>query len=263
MNLYYRRKFLKSARMMWRDCVGKLQSVQRHPAAARWRTLQNPLHVGRSGLRASQAGFAVTVFVLTNLVVGVEAQAVGNQSANHRMAFEVASIRPDKSTGRPISDFPIGPGRIYVPRGGIFRATHIALIQYIGFAYNLTQSEMAYLAGHGPDWGTTEGFDITARVEGTPSEDQLRLMMQSLLEDRFKLAIHKQDREVPVLALVLANREPQGHISCRIRLINLAQRRRRPLRHGKPFQGASQLLAMELLYFRLVLRVGFGWVHEM
>lgn len=174
---------------MWRDCV---------------RTVQNPLHVGRSGLGASQAGFAVTVFVLTNLVAGMAAQAVGSQSANPRMAFEVASIRPDKSTGRPISDFPIGPGRVYVPRGGIFRATHIRLIQYIGFAYKLTQSEMAYLADHVPDWVTTEGFDITARVEGTPSEDQLRLMMRSLLEDRFKLAIHKQDREVPVLALVLA-----------------------------------------------------------
>jgi hypothetical protein len=122
---------------------------------------------------------------------------------------------------------------------------------------------MAYLADHVPDWVTTEGFDITARVEGTPSEDQLRLMMRSLLEDRFKLAIHKQDREVRYCRSFLQNREPQGHISCRICLINHAQRRRRPLRHGKPFQEASQLLAMELLSFRLVLRAGFGSVHEM
>jgi uncharacterized protein (TIGR03435 family) len=119
-------------------------------------------------------------------------------------SFEAASIRPDKSTGRPVSDFPIGPGRVYVPRGGVFSATHILLIQYIGFAYELTHSQMAYLADHVPDWVTTEGFDITARIEGTPSEAQLRLMMRSLLEDRFKLAIRNQNREVPVLALVLA-----------------------------------------------------------
>jgi len=155
-------------------------------------------------LRAPQVGFAVAVFVCTNLVLGVAAQTVDSQSAKPGMAFEVASIRPDKSTGRPISDFPIGPGRVYVPREGIFRATHILPIQYIGFAYDLTHSQMAYLANHVPDWVVTEGFDITARVEGKPSEDQLRLMMQSLFEDRFKLAIHKQDREVPTLALVLA-----------------------------------------------------------
>jgi len=189
---------------MWRDCVGKLQTVPRDPAAAGRRIVQNPSHVGRSGLRAPQVEFAVAVFVLTNLVLGMAAQTVDSQSAKPHMAFEVASIRPDKSTGRPISDFPIGPGRVYVPRGGIFRATHVLLIQYIGFAYNLTHSQMAYLADHVPNWVITEGFDITASVEGKPTEDQLRLMMQSLVEDRFKLAIHKQDREVPVLALVLA-----------------------------------------------------------
>lgn len=121
-----------------------------------------------------------------------------------RLSFAVASVRPDKSTGRPTSNFPMGPGRTYVPRGGVFRATHILLLQYIAFAYNLTDSQMTSLAAHVPDWVVTEGFDITAQVEGTASKDQLRLMMQSLLEDRFKLAIRKENREVPVLAFVLA-----------------------------------------------------------
>lgn len=129
---------------------------------------------------------------------------VMKQHARSRLTFEVSSIRPDRSEGRPVSDFPIGPGRVYVPRGGVFRARHILPIQYIGFAYNLTESQMAYLAAHVPDWVTTERFAITASVEGRPGEDQLRSMMQSLLEDRFKLEIHKQDREVSVLALVLA-----------------------------------------------------------
>jgi len=132
------------------------------------------------------------------------AQTVDSQSAESPTAFEVASIRPDKSTGRPISDFPIGPGRVYVPRGGTFRSARVLLIQYIGFAYNMTHSQTAYLADHVPDWVITERFNMTATVEGKPTEDQLRLMMRSLLEERFKLAIHKEIREVPVLALVLA-----------------------------------------------------------
>lgn len=165
--------------------------------------MQNSLHIVHPGLRASQAGFTLTILILTNLVRGVAAQAVGSQSPEPRVAFEVASIMPDKSTGPPRSDFPIGPGRVYVPRGGIFRATHVSMFQLIGFAYGMTQSQMEDLADHVPEWVTVEGFDITARVEGEPSSDQLRLMMQSLLADRFKLAIHNQDREVPVLALVL------------------------------------------------------------
>ncbi len=105
------------------------------------------------------------------------AQTVHSQAAQPLTAFEVASIRPDKSTGRPISDFPIGPGRVYVRRGGTFRSARVLLIQYIGFAYNLTHSQTAYLADHVPDWVITERFNITATVEGKPSEDQLRLMM--------------------------------------------------------------------------------------
>lgn len=161
-------------------------------------------YLDRSCLGARWAGFAVIVFVLTNVLPGMAAQSLDSQSAKPRLAFEVSSVRPDKSQGRPVSDFPIGPGRVYVPRGGVFRAMHILPIQYIGFAYNLTESQMANLAAHVPNWVITEGFSITASVAGQPSEDQLRLMMQSLLEDRFNLEIHKQDRELPVLALVLA-----------------------------------------------------------
>lgn len=171
---------------------------------------QKSMRVCRPGRKVSLAGIGAALFVLTNLGPDMTAQTVGGTSANSRIAFEVASIRADKSEGRPISDFPIGPGRVYVPREGIFRATHVSLIQYIGFAYKLTHSQMAYLADHVPDWVLTEGFDITARVEGKPSEDQLRLMMQSLLEERFKLAIHKQGREVPVLALVLVKAGATG-----------------------------------------------------
>lgn len=149
--------------------------------------------------------FAAAIFLLTNsLILGAAAQTPVRHPAKTRIVFEVASIRPDKSTGRPRSDFPIGPGRVYVPRGGIFRATHVLLFQIIGFAFDMTHSQMMYIAQHVPDWVASEGFDITARAEGKPNEDQLRVMMQSLLADRFKLAIHKEKRQLPVLALVLA-----------------------------------------------------------
>lgn len=50
---------------------------------------------------------------------------------------------------------------------------------------------------------TTDRFDIQARAEGNPGKDQMRLMMRSLLADRFKLAIHHETRQVPAFAIVL------------------------------------------------------------
>jgi uncharacterized protein (TIGR03435 family) len=55
-----------------------------------------------------------------------------------------------------------------------------------------------------PKWVTMERFDIEARAHGNPTKDQMRLMMQALLSDRFKLAIHTETRQLPVFALVLA-----------------------------------------------------------
>jgi uncharacterized protein (TIGR03435 family) len=46
-------------------------------------------------------------------------------------------------------------------------------------------------------------FDIEARAEGNPTKDQMRLMAQSLLADRFKLRVHFETREGPVFALSL------------------------------------------------------------
>ena len=55
-----------------------------------------------------------------------------------------------------------------------------------------------------PEWVTTERFDIQARAEKNPGKDEMRLMMRSLLADRFKLAVHYETLQVPLFAIVLA-----------------------------------------------------------
>jgi uncharacterized protein (TIGR03435 family) len=117
--------------------------------------------------------------------------------------FDVASVKPNRSTDRPYSNFPLGPGDLYVPNGGLFSATNFPLAMYIYFAYEINGNQAQALLPQLPDWVTTERFDIQARAEGNPTKDQMRLMMRSLLADRFKLAIHYEAREVPVLAFVL------------------------------------------------------------
>jgi uncharacterized protein (TIGR03435 family) len=61
----------------------------------------------------------------------------------------------------------------------------------------------------GPSWLETERFDITAKVpDGTPRE-QVPLMLQQLLIERFKMAIHKEKKEMPVYALVVGKGGPK------------------------------------------------------
>ena len=56
-----------------------------------------------------------------------------------------------------------------------------------------------------PQWIATKRFDIEAKAANPDAtKDQMRLMMQSLLEERFRLKAHRETRELPVLALVLA-----------------------------------------------------------
>jgi uncharacterized protein (TIGR03435 family) len=118
--------------------------------------------------------------------------------------FDVASVKPNKSGDRPHSSFPLGPGDAYVANGGLFSATNYPLVSYVVFAYKIAGSQEQFLLPQLPDWTKTERFDIQARAEGNPGKDQMRLMMRALLADRFKLAVHTEMRDVPVIAFVLA-----------------------------------------------------------
>jgi len=122
--------------------------------------------------------------------------------AGLKMSFDVASVKAD--TAKPSrtnvnSNVSMGRGDYYSPTGGLFSATNFPLADYIAFAYKLPawdsdQVSKRVLSGR---------FDIQARVDGNPTKDQMRLMMQTLLEDRFKLVMHWEIRQLPVYALVL------------------------------------------------------------
>jgi uncharacterized protein (TIGR03435 family) len=119
-------------------------------------------------------------------------------------AFDVASIKPDKSDAPPWSNFPLNSGDAYAANGDLFSATNFPLVTYIFFAYKLMGNQAHFLVPQLPGWAMSERFDIQARAADNPAKDQMRMMMRSLLADRFKLAIHTETREVPVFALVLA-----------------------------------------------------------
>ncbi len=64
-------------------------------------------------------------------------------------------------------------------------------------------NQQLFLKEHVPDFVLSDRFDAEAKSGNTDAtKDQMRLMVRSLLEERFKLKVHVESREVPVLALV-------------------------------------------------------------
>jgi uncharacterized protein (TIGR03435 family) len=61
----------------------------------------------------------------------------------------------------------------------------------------------------GPAWLTSERYTITAKAPSTAAEDQLRLMLRSLLADRFKLVIHAEQKTLPYYVLTVAKGGPK------------------------------------------------------
>jgi uncharacterized protein (TIGR03435 family) len=119
-------------------------------------------------------------------------------------------VKANTSNDPPNSNFPLGPGDVYVKNGGYFSATGFPLQLYISFAYKMLGNQGQYLAPQLPDWAKTDRYDIQARAQGNPSKDEMRAMMRSLLADRFKLKVHYDDRDVPVFAFVMAKTGETG-----------------------------------------------------
>lgn len=113
--------------------------------------------------------------------------------ATARPAFEVVSVKPNKS-GELL---PI----VTPPSGGRFSATNVPLKLMIMFAYNKSDFQIA----RAPDWFTADRFDIVANSDGNPTRDALRAMLQTLLEDRFRLKVHRETKELPVYSVSVSS----------------------------------------------------------
>jgi uncharacterized protein (TIGR03435 family) len=113
--------------------------------------------------------------------------------------FEVASVKPSPP---PAS----GRSAAIVVRGGpgssdpaLARFDNIDLFSLVTMAYGIGRYQLS-----GPEWLSTARFDINARIPQGATRDQYRLMLQNLLAERFKLALHHETKEIPIYELVVA-----------------------------------------------------------
>src|SRR5436190_18439079 len=98
-----------------------------------------------------------------------------------RPTFEVASIRPSINAPRQAV---AAAGQT---DGSQFRISGLTIRDYISMGYAVKLNQIS-----GPDWITTDRFDISATLPDGGRPDQVPGMMQSLLEDRFELRTHRE-----------------------------------------------------------------------
>ena len=115
-------------------------------------------------------------------------------------SFEVASIRVHQP----------GPGPLHVStavEAARINFTNVTLRGCIRAAYG----PRPYQITGGPGWLNDDRFDIIAKAAQAAPRAQLMLMLQSLLAERFHLAVHFETREVPVYSLVVDRRGLKIH----------------------------------------------------
>lgn len=173
------------------------------------------LTLARKLLLAAAGIAAVAGPILIGLMNAPESRA---QAKAEALTFEVASIKPSDPDSRRMS-FQLAPG------GGL-NAVNVGLKQLIAFAYEVPCGRNCdtFISG-GPGWIDSLKFDILAKAppsaEATADirrmtmdqrkvfQQQLRQRVQALLAERFQLAIHRETKEVPVYALVVAKNGPK------------------------------------------------------
>jgi len=188
------------------------------PAMARARDLPTRVRAvldrAQARGRAGAVRMAVAAVAVALTVVAIAPLRAVPQSQSATLAaddpdpaslptFEVASVRRNES----------GPGEQFFMRqpGGRFSVRNMPVRALITFAYGLQDFQLQ----GGPDWITADRFDIVAKAEGDPEPtplgaiqtDALRLMLRSLLAERFGLVMHEETQELPIFELVVARQD--------------------------------------------------------
>jgi bla regulator protein blaR1 len=121
-------------------------------------------------------------------------------------SFEVTSIKIAENCGnvRPGVNLKIPLGPSYQPGGRYFTCSQLKWIMMEAYQLDPFSPPTG-----GPGWIEDTLFQIEAKAEGNPGKDEMRLMVQSLLEERFKLRMHREVRKAPVYLLVTAKSGPK------------------------------------------------------
>lgn len=125
------------------------------------------------------------------------AQSVPSMTADADPTFEVATIKPS----------PPDEQRSVMVVGTRLATRATSFVDLMMFAYGVHPLQIV----DGPEWLKAEKFDVVVQpsLPGRPSSAQMRSIVQKLLADRFELAFHHGQRELPVYRLIMAKGGPK------------------------------------------------------
>jgi uncharacterized protein (TIGR03435 family) len=137
------------------------------------------------------------------LILFAATAAFGQAADSPAPAFDVASVKasqpgqPGAGGGRGRRDnIQVSPGTVTM--------RNVSLKSSIRWAWHVSEFQVS-----GPDWLDSERYEIAGKAPGPATEEQLRLMMQTLLRERFKLALHRQTKELSAYVLVVGKNGPK------------------------------------------------------
>jgi uncharacterized protein (TIGR03435 family) len=152
---------------------------------------------------------SVSILIVFGAIYTRPSRARSQQSpdAAPSYEYEVASIKPNKSGTNMVR-------LMFNPSG--LSATNVTLGMLIRTAYGIEENQIS----GGPSWLKSEHYDVDAKMDSATAdalhklaEDQRRVatqhMLQALLADRFKLAVHHDSKELSIYALVVAKSGPK------------------------------------------------------
>jgi uncharacterized protein (TIGR03435 family) len=151
---------------------------------------------GRPGRCTLSAAIGVATLICVLDLAPVRAQS--HAGTPKSPTFEVASIKPNKGDSTNISS---------AATGDRFTSTNVTPLMLIAKAYRVKTERIS----GGPGWVASERYDVEAKGAGANRPDQLGLILQSLLADRFGLVVHRAIKEVPVYALVVGRSGAKLH----------------------------------------------------
>lgn len=135
----------------------------------------------------TRSGLLTLIMFVPSLVFG--------QTTPANAAFDVASVKPSttKSSGGGITPGPTG-----------LTASNVTLLFCMRIAYDVQDYQVS-----GPNWLSAEQYDIVAKTGAPVNQDQLRLMLRTLLAERFRLVLHREEKTRSIYALVVGKHGPK------------------------------------------------------
>lgn len=151
-------------------------------------------------MRGLPATRFIAIIVMPILVVALLCGPAFAQSITSRPTFEIADVHSSGYASNPYTY--MSGGLLRAERYDLRKAT---MLDLISTAYNV---DPKYVSG-GSNWLELDRFDISAKAPAKTPPETLRLMLQSLLEERFKLVLHTGTRPMPAFVLTMSKGTPK------------------------------------------------------